>query len=77
MLGLFISVRDCIGIVPQDTSLFNDTLLHNVRYGRRSATMEEVEAAAEAAQIRDFIEALPEKWDTQVLLYIGVELNWR
>ncbi|CAE7656930.1 ABCB6, partial [Symbiodinium microadriaticum] len=60
------SVLACVGIVPQDTSLFNDTLLHNIRYGRRSATLEEVEAAAEAAQIKEFIEALPDKWNTQV-----------
>jgi ABC-type transport system involved in Fe-S cluster assembly fused permease/ATPase subunit len=60
------SVRNCLGIVPQDTSLFNDTLLHNVRYGRRNATREDVEAAAEAAQIASFIETLPDKWETQV-----------
>lgn len=59
-------MRDCIGIVPQDTSLFNDSLLHNVRYGRRSASMQEVERAADAAQIRSFIEGLPDRWDTQV-----------
>lgn len=60
------SVRQAIGIVPQDTVLFNDTLLHNIRYGRLDATMEEVEAAARAAQILTFIEAMPDKWETTV-----------
>ena len=56
------SVRKCIGIVPQDTVLFNDTILHNIKYGRMDATMDEIYAAAEAAQIRTFVESLPEKW---------------
>ena len=43
--------------------LFNDTILHNIKYGRVEATMEEVYAAADAAQIRTFIESLPEKVD--------------
>ena len=43
------SVRGLIGVVPQDTCLFNDTLLHNIRYGRLDATMEEIEAAAEVS----------------------------
>lgn len=60
------SIRNSIGIVPQDTVLFNDTILHNVRYGRPSATMQEVEEAAEAAQILTFIQNLPEKWETSV-----------
>ena len=60
------SVRQAIGIVPQDTVLFNDTILHNVSYGRLGASFAEVEAAAEAAQIRKFIESLPEKWNTMV-----------
>jgi ATP-binding cassette subfamily B protein len=46
--------------------LFNDTILHNLKYGRMDATMEEVEAAAEAAQIRSFIESLPDRWQTKV-----------
>ncbi len=60
------SVRAAVGIVPQDTVLFNDTILYNIRYGRRDATMSEIIAAAEAAQIRPFIESLPDKWDTMV-----------
>lgn len=64
---VFCSVRGCVGIVPQDTVLFNDTILHNVRYGNMKASMRDIEAAAEAAQIKSFIESLPDKWDTQVL----------
>jgi ABC-type transport system involved in Fe-S cluster assembly fused permease/ATPase subunit len=60
------SVRQAIGIVPQDTVLFNDTILHNISYGRLGASFEEVVAAAEAAQIRTFIESLPEQWNTVV-----------
>jgi ABC-type transport system involved in Fe-S cluster assembly fused permease/ATPase subunit len=60
------SVRQAIGIVPQDTVLFNDTIVHNVRYGKMDASMDEIKAAADAAQIRTFIEGLPEGWDTKV-----------
>ena len=60
------SVRSCIGIVPQDCVLFNDTILHNIKYGRLDATFEEIQAAAEAAHIKTFIESLPEGWDTKV-----------
>jgi ABC-type multidrug transport system fused ATPase/permease subunit len=60
------SVRSAIGIVPQDCVLFNDTIYYNIQYGRQSATREEVLAAAEAAQIRDFVEELPEGWETKV-----------
>lgn len=60
------SVRRAIGVVPQDTVMFNDTILHNLKYGRLSATMAEVEKACEAAQILSFIESLPEKWETKV-----------
>ncbi len=60
------SVRHAIGIVPQDTCLFNDTILYNINYGDLNATFAEVVAAAEAAQIRTFIESLPDKWDTVV-----------
>jgi len=60
------SVRAQIGVVPQDTVMFNESILHNVRYGRLDATMEEVRQACEAAQILPFIESLPEQWDTVV-----------
>ncbi len=60
------SIRTLVGMVPQDCVLFNDTVAYNIRYGRLGATQEEVEAAAEAAQIRGFIESLPEGWNTVV-----------
>ncbi|CAM9852535.1 unnamed protein product [Chrysoparadoxa australica] len=60
------SVRQNIGVVPQDTVLFNDTILHNVQYGRLDASMEEVRNACRAAQILDFIEGLKDGWETQV-----------
>ena len=60
------SLRRAIGIVPQDTVLFNDTIYYNIAYGRPAATRSEVEAAAEFAHIRQFIERLPAGWDTVV-----------
>ena len=60
------SLRAAIGVVPQDTVLFNDTILYNIRYGRPDATDEEVEAAARMAQIDGFIRALPEGYRTMV-----------
>ncbi len=60
------SLRRAIGIVPQDTVLFNDTIRYNLQYGRLGASHEEIEQAAELAQIRDFIESLPDGWDTLV-----------
>src|SRR5574338_23656 len=60
------SLRAAIGIVPQDTVLFNDTLLYNIQYGRPEASREEVEAAARAAQLEDFIRRLPDGYDTRV-----------
>ncbi|MDR0250807.1 MAG: ABC transporter ATP-binding protein/permease [Burkholderiales bacterium] len=60
------SLRAAIGIVPQDTVLFNDTLEYNIAYGRTSATREEVEAVARMAQLDDFIAKLPEGYATQV-----------
>ncbi len=60
------SVRQAIGIVPQDTVLFNDTVQYNIAYGRPDATREEVEAAAKAARIHDFIAATPKGYDTPV-----------
>ena len=60
------SLRAAIGIVPQDTVLFNDTIFYNINYGRPEATREEVFAAARAAQMHDFIESLPQKYETKV-----------
>ena len=60
------SLRGAIGIVPQDTVLFNDSIFYNIQYGRPSASREEVIAAARAAQLHDFIESLPQKYESQV-----------
>ncbi|WP_417726114.1 ABCB family ABC transporter ATP-binding protein/permease [Roseovarius sp.] len=60
------SLHAAIGVVPQDTVLFNDTIGYNIGYGRAGATQEEIEDAARAAQIHDFIASLPEGYDTQV-----------
>ncbi len=60
------SLRAAIGVVPQDTVLFNDTLYYNIAYGRPDARREEVIAAARAAHIHEFIESLPDGYDTLV-----------
>ncbi|MDA0186685.1 MAG: ABC transporter ATP-binding protein/permease [Proteobacteria bacterium] len=60
------SLHGQIGVVPQDTVLFNDTIRYNIGYGRAGATQEEIEGAARAARIHDFIAALPEGYDTPV-----------
>jgi ABC-type transport system involved in Fe-S cluster assembly fused permease/ATPase subunit len=60
------SLREAIGMVPQDTVLFNDTILYNIRYGRDGATDEEVAAAANDAQIDAFIRSLPQGYRSQV-----------
>src|SRR6516164_9030494 len=60
------SVRGGIGIVPQDTVLFNDTIEYNIAYGRPGATREEIVAAAKLAQIHDFVAGLPEGYQTSV-----------
>jgi len=60
------SLRSAIGIVPQDTVLFNDSILYNLAYGRPGATRADIERAAEMAHIRDFIEGLPQGWETVV-----------
>lgn len=60
------SLHGQIGVVPQDTVLFNDTIRYNIAYGRADATQAEIEAAARAARIHDFIAALPEGYDTPV-----------
>lgn len=60
------SLRKAIGMVPQDTVLFNDTIFYNIAYGRPDANRAEVEEAARLAQIDGFIETLPEGYDTEV-----------
>jgi len=60
------SVRRALGIVPQDTVLFNDTVRYNIAYGRTDASEAEVEQAARAAHIHDFISATPKGYDTMV-----------
>lgn len=60
------SLRAAIGVVPQDTVLFNDTIRYNIAYGRPTASIAEIERAAELAHIRAFIESLPKGWDTVV-----------
>lgn len=60
------SLRSAIGMVPQDTVLFNDSLLYNIRYGRPDATEEEVKRAVDLAQISKFIGSLPEGYETVV-----------
>lgn len=60
------SLHAAIGVVPQDTVLFNDTILYNIAYGRPEAGQAEIEAAAKAAKIHDFIMGLPEGYETKV-----------
>ena len=60
------SLHSCIGVVPQDTVLFNDTIYYNIAYGLDSAPREAVEKAAKDAQIHDFISSLPEGYETTV-----------
>ncbi|EHL23990.1 MULTISPECIES: ABC transporter ATP-binding protein/permease [unclassified Acidovorax] len=60
------SVRQAIGIVPQDTVLFNDTVAYNIAYGRPGASQDEIEAAARAARIHDFIASTPKGYATMV-----------
>jgi len=60
------SLRAAIGMVPQDTVLFNDTIAYNIRYGRPEASEEEIHEAAQTAQIAGFIDRLPDGYDTEV-----------
>lgn len=60
------SLRQAIGIVPQDTALFNDTIAYNIGYGRLGASLSEVIEAAKAAQVHEFIASLPQQYDTLV-----------
>ncbi|WP_295536946.1 ABC transporter ATP-binding protein/permease [uncultured Thioclava sp.] len=61
-----VSLHDSIGVVPQDTVLFNDTIRYNIAYGRANASEDEIIAAAKAAKIHDFIIDLPDGYDTSV-----------
>ncbi|KAF9594549.1 hypothetical protein IFM89_033519, partial [Coptis chinensis] len=70
------SLRRSIGVVPQDTVLFNDTIYHNIAYGRLSATEEEVYDAARRASIHDTIMSFPEKYSTMVGER-GLKRQWR
>jgi ATP-binding cassette subfamily B protein len=60
------SLRQSIGVVPQDTVLFNDTIRYNIAYGRPGASDAEVEQAAKLAQVHDFVLRLPDGYDTRV-----------
>ncbi len=60
------SLRAAIGVVPQDTVLFNDTIRYNIGYGRPGASQAEIEHAAKQAQVHDFVLKLPEGYDTRV-----------
>lgn len=60
------SLRQAIGIVPQDTVLFNETILYNIQYAKAGASKEEVVSAAKLANIHEFIESLPDGYDTAV-----------
>lgn len=60
------SLRGTIGIVPQDTVLFNDSIHYNIQYGRVTASAAEVEAASRAAQLHDFVQKLPDGYSTKV-----------
>lgn len=60
------SLRECIGVVPQDTPLFNNTIEHNIRYGNMKASPEEVKAAAKRARIHEIVDGLPSGYDTMV-----------
>jgi ABC-type transport system involved in Fe-S cluster assembly fused permease/ATPase subunit len=61
-----LSLHQAIGVVPQDTVLFNDTIYYNIAYGQADATLAQIKQAAKAAQIHDFIQSLPKGYDTTV-----------
>jgi ATP-binding cassette subfamily B protein len=60
------SLHNVIGVVPQDTVLFNDSIFYNIAYGKDDATLEEVENAAKSAQIHEFVKSLPDGYETTV-----------
>ena len=60
------SLRAAIGVVPQDTVLFNDTIAYNIAYGRPGATQDQIEHAAQLAQVHDFVQRLPDGYQTRV-----------
>ena len=60
------SLHEAVGVVPQDTVLFNDTIYYNIAYGRANATWAQIEQAAKAAQIHDFVQSLPNGYHTTV-----------
>lgn len=60
------SLRKAIGVVPQDTPLFNNTIEHNIRYGNMDASTEEVKTAAKRARVHDIVEGLPDGYQTMV-----------
>ena len=60
------SLHNAIGVVPQDTVLFNDTIYYNIAYGRDEATRTQIEQAAKASQIHEFVQSLPKGYDTMV-----------
>lgn len=60
------SLREKLGVVPQDTVLFNDTIGYNVSYGRPTASVEEMHEASKMAKIHDFVDSLPQKYETSV-----------
>jgi ATP-binding cassette subfamily B protein len=61
-----LSLHKAIGVVPQDTVLFNDTIYYNIAYGRADATRAQIEQAAKEAQIHDFVQSLPQGYETTV-----------
>ena len=61
-----LSLHQAIGVVPQDTVLFNDTIYYNIAYGQANATLAQIKQAAKAAQIHDFIQSLPKGYNTTV-----------
>ena len=68
------SLREQIGVVPQDTVLFNDTVEFNIRYGDLKATRHDIEAVAKAAQIHERIMAFPDGWF--LLVIFPVSFRW-